>query len=446
MKKILSINLILFICHYLGAAPDKKDDADEMDLFEMEAFVVYGGIIDTVDGITGEDYFGGNEVVLGFREKFNELLLQFHRRLLLAEIRHMRTHEAYLQDFKNTLNPLLESFDIQPVQSPKNTFAKERVITQRLINDPFFIIEKLIVWDLDKLERYKDQPIPSKYAEDIRYNPETKKWERRVITEWIVNIWRKNRELRQVIKEQGLNLDDQKGFQMVSSPISRVTTDSFEDVRLNYPIFFNSSEPAEVQVQRLIETYLENLSYIYDPYSWWGRRNVRFRYPFREDIRSRVETTRYKVSDRKWLDPVLTQFLHDVVTIKTKGVDEVYDFAMLTKVRVNRNILGREFDLLNWNKGEDRSVPYDPAEQEDINVGFNNPEGARFVLLDAYRRYGDRFLSLLRDRLLSLEQRTPAKELVTEVLGEVSGIPGEKYIDLAKQAQRAELERFKYQL
>ena len=448
MKKIPTQILTLFLCtcHLPGAAPENRDAPDEKTIFDLEAFVVYGGIIDTVDGITGEEYSGGNEVVLGFREKFNELLLGFHRKLLVDEIRHMREHEAYLEDFKVSLNTLLESFGIQPVHTPANTFAKERVITQRLIEDPFFIIEKLVVWDLDKLEAYKDRPIPSKYASDIRYNAEKGTWERRVTTEWVVNIIRRDRELFQVTKHQGLNLDEQKGFQIVSSPISRVTTDSFESVRLTYPVFFNSSEPTEVQVKRLISTYLENLTYIYDPYSWWGRRNIRFRSPYMEDIEERVDSARFKVSDREWLDRVLTRFFHDVVTIQTKGVDEIYDFEMLRKVRANSNMLGKGLDLLNWNKGEDRSVPYEPDEQRDINLGFNNPDGARFILLDAYRRYEDRFLSLLRERLLSLEKRTPAKELVTEVLGEVSGIPGEQYIELARKAQRAELMKFKYKI
>jgi hypothetical protein len=64
-------------------------------------------------------------------------------------------------------------------------------------------------------------------------------------------------------------------------------------------------------------------------------------------------------------------------------------------------------------------------------------------MLDAYLRYGDKFVDALRERLTSLKKRGDGKELIQEVIAEVSGVPAEKYIPAAIKAQKAGLEQFR---
>jgi len=418
----------------------------------MAPFVVYGGLIDTIDGFSEEDYHEDDPVVLGFREEFNNLLLGFHRKLLIDEHKHMTKIVQVEVAFHADLNSLGQSFGVKRVDRRKNVFIREKSITNRLVKDPFFIIEALIVWDADRLERYKDRRPDSKYAENIRYNKETEKWERRVTTEWDVFFTRSNGSTSWSRKEQGLNLDTNKGFHLVEKGLSEdVPPHAFEKVNLTYPIFVNSFEPADIQIQRLQKSLVANLYQIYDPYSWVSRRSTRLRVrgKFQGEFKQEVKDSRLPVTDRNWFDGVLSHLILDIVTIKHLGVQELYDYEMLMKIPIRENILGVGFDLLNWNPGEERSIEYDPTVNNKVWVNFNSANGARWVLIDAYRRYGIQVLNLIRDELNSLaskNQKMSGKELVKKVLSKVTGTDANKYIKLAEKAQKQELEKRRYKL
>ena len=137
------------------------------------------------------------------------------------------------------------------------------------------------------------------------------------------------------------------------------------------------------------------------------------------------------------------------MTIKYYGAAELYDHEMLQKIPVNRNLLGTGFDLLNWNEGENRFIDYDATKNNNVWVNFNNAGGARWVMVDAYRRYGMQILDLIRAELntLAADKKTmPAKQLVKKVLSQVTGTKADNYIKLAEKAQKQELEKFRYRL
>jgi len=330
-------------------------------------------------------------------------------------------------------------------------FLKEKAITNRLVKDPFFIIDALIVWDADRLERYKERRPHSKYAGNILYNPQTDSWERRITTKWEVFFVRNDGSNSfYTEKYQGLNLDTNKGYHLIENGLPNdIVPNAFRKVNLTYPIFVNSFEPADVQIERLQKQLIANLYQIYDPYSWIARRNLRFRVRgrFQGDFKKEVSRINLPVTDRNWFEAILSNLILDIVTIKYYGAAELYDHEMLNKIPVNKNILGAGFDLLNWNEGENRSIDYDPTENRGVGVNFNNPAGARWVLVDAYRRYGIRVLDLIREELNTLASQNktiPGKQLVKKVLSQVTGTKAENYIKLAEKAQKQELEKFRY--
>ena len=102
---------------------------------------------------------------------------------------------------------------------------------------------------------------------------------------------------------------------------------------------------------------------------------------------------------------------------------------------------------MNWNPGEKRTVEPRFLQPSTIpQVSIHNRWTARFILLDAFRRYEDRFLEALRSRMLAQQEKrekSEAKELVLQVLEEVSGHPRDAYLKAAAKAQEAELQRFK---
>jgi hypothetical protein len=161
-----------------------------------------------------------------------------------------------------------------------------------------------------------------------------------------------------------------------------------------------------------------------------------------------VEATRYKVSDPDWFNRVLGTFLVDVITVKYLGADEIYDLEMLQKIPARINQLGIGLDLLNWNEGESRSVPYDPTVINKPWVNYKNKHSARYILLDAYRRYGSKFVAALQNKVAAQKgskvDRVAGMELIKEVLGEVTGMPADVYISKAQKAQLAELNKHKY--
>ncbi len=443
--------LSLFAALPLFAKDDEAEFIDP-DVIEMAPFVVYGGIIDTIDGFTEDEYHGDDPVVLGFREDFNNLLLGFHRKLLINEHKFMTQTLEIERGFHADLNALSSTFGIKPVDRRRDMFHREKAITNRLVKDPFFLIDALIVWDSDRLQRYKDRLPHSKYAKDIRYNAEEDKWERRITTRWDVFFVKANGNSFSTYKEQGLNLDTNRGYHLIERGLpGDIVPQAFQKVNLTYPIFVNSFEPADVQVERLQKTLISNLYQIYDPYSWIARRNQRFRVrsKFQGDFKYYVNKARFPVSDQNWFKNVLSNFLLDIVTIKYYGPNEIYDHQMLNQVNVNKNLLGIGFDLLNWYPEDKRSIDYEVKVGTKAWVNFNNANGARWVLVDAYRRYGIQVMELIRHELNMLvkEKKTmPAKKLVKKVLAQVTGTDADTYIELAEKAQKKELEKFAYKL
>ena len=68
------------------------------------------------------------------------------------------------------------------------------------------------------------------------------------------------------------------------------------------------------------------------------------------------------------------------------------------------------------------------------------------MLLDAFLRYGDKFVDALRHELTSSKKRVIGKGIVENVIAEVSGVPAEKYISAAIKAQRAGLEQYRQKM
>ncbi|MCZ6671550.1 MAG: hypothetical protein O7C75_01285 [Verrucomicrobia bacterium] len=167
-----------------------KDDPLEIGgkIFELKPFVVYEAEIDIIDGFTGEKYEGNNDVVLDFADTFNRILLGFHKKLLVYEIRHLNFRLEDGREFVKELAELADSFGIRNFKvNHDNWLRREIAIVQRLNQDPFFKIEALVAWDLDQLERSAWTLPDNKYARDIRFNEEKGIWERRVTTEWKVS-------------------------------------------------------------------------------------------------------------------------------------------------------------------------------------------------------------------------------------------------------------------
>ena len=412
------------------------------EIFELKPFVVYEADVKIIDGHTGEKYEGTNDVVLDFADTANLLLLGFHKKLLVYEINHLNFRLEDGKAFVTDLTELAESFGITHFKvNHDNWLRREIAIVQRLSQDPFFKIEALVAWDLHKLNRDLPSMPRSIFAKDIRYNEMKKIWERRVTTEWRVShrTVTKNRKKYgkpiNVLKEQGLNLDTQKGFHILDRGLSaQVVPSAFEEVKLTYPIIVSSTESREEQVKRLQHTYIKNLTHIYDPFSWIGRRENRFRGGFGNELLRHFKGRRYKISDREWFDPVLCKLLNDIITIKRHGTGEIYSLEAYQKFEHSRNILGEDLDLLNWHSGENRQG-VGKSRNPKFKINFNNSAGARFIVLDAYMRYTDKFVNALRDKLTSLKKTANGREIIEQTIEEVSGIPIEKYIKMATQAQ-----------
>ncbi|MDA0349634.1 MAG: hypothetical protein O3C43_14155 [Verrucomicrobia bacterium] len=412
------------------------------EVFELKPFVVYEADVDIIDGHTGEKYEGTNDVVLDFADTFNLLLLGFHKKLLVYEINHLNFRLEDGKAFVSELTELAESFGITHFKvNHDNWLRREIAIVQRLSQDPFFKIEALVAWDLDRLNRNLPSMPTSKFATDIRYNETKEIWERRVTTEWRVShrtISKNGKKYGQpinVLKEQGLNLDTQEGFHILDRGLSaQVVPNAFKDVKLTYPIIVSSNEPKEEQVKRLQQIYIKNLTHIYDPFSWMARRENRFRGGFGNELLRHFKGRRYKISDREWFDPVLCNLLNDMITIKRHGTKEIYSLEAYQKFEHSRNILGEDLDLLNWLTGEKRQGA-GKSRNPKFSIKFDNPGGARFIVLDAYMRYTDKFVNTLRDKLTSLKKTANGREIIEQSIEEVSGIPMEKYIKMAIQAQ-----------
>ncbi len=442
---------VLVSCPLLFAAlfSQSNDEGIYDGEIDLEAFEVIVNAIDVIDGFTGDEYIGDHPVVWQFVDTFREYLMTYHKKLLQDEIAHMNFRWETGVKAEQTMIALLDSFDMEGFQVNKEQWlVREDAITRRLITKPFFKIEALVVWDLERLDRMRPIMPDTQYAKDIHYNEELGKWERRVTTRWKVSYWHPNDTdnggwQANILKQQGLNLDTNRGFHLIENGLThKVHPGAFYDVKLTYPIFFSYREPVEEQVKYLNETYITNLYHIYDPYSWIAHRETRFRGGFAQDVYRHVEDERLKLNDREWFDRVFANLLNDAVTMEFLGYNEVYDLHAWYTYRNFQNVLGEGLDLLNWKKGEKREV-----EPREINTGiwinFNHPGGARWIVLDAYMRHTDRFLAAIRNRLLNLESRSSGKQLITEAIEEVTGMPFDKYYPLAKKAQEGMIAQFR---
>lgn len=137
---------------------------------------------------------------------------------------------------------------------------------------------------------------------------------------------------------------------------------------------------------------------------------------------------------------MIARFINDIVTVELEGLKEVYSLYITQRFENSPNVLGKELDLLNWHEDEKREGK--PARKDGkIWINFDNPDGARFVLLDAYLRYGDTFLDALRENLTSIKKRQEARPIVLKTLEQVTGVPADKYIKAATKAQKIGLEQ-----
>jgi len=416
----------------------------------MEAFNVtaYGGQIKIVDGFTGKEYRGDNALVFAFAESFNKLLIGFHKRLVLDEVKHMKYRLELGSRFEDEVNALCGLFGFDPFKLDRSTWlSRERAIVTRLIKEPFFRIDALVVWDLDQLNAMAPNKPRNRYAADLRYLPETKTWERRILTDWVVTFARNANQANgrfQTSKQQGLNLDTLAGFHFIDVGLpGDVPPHAFRDVRLNYPIFVTESDTRAETLRALQEKLVAHLLFIYDPFSWVARRDTRFRGGFMREIREHIESERLPVSDRQEFKDILAQFLSDVVTIKTQGADEIYSLQMLHKrLGESPNGLGVKLDLLNWNPGEKRRAKDEPEAMMRLGVG--GARGLRHVLIEAYQRFGDTVVERIAARLeeqQKLGRKTVGVELVRAVVAEVSGEPYDQFAARAVKHQQEQLAR-----
>ncbi len=401
-------------------------------LVELETYVKYGGNIDVIDGMTGKDYHGDNQVVKTIHSNFPLIMGGLHNKLLELEARHMAFQMTVGIRHGERLRELAKTFGIKGLYFDKeNWLKKERTILTRLKAKPFFKIKEIVVWELEDLREMALRG--NERARNIRFNAETLSWERRALTEWKVNIRTRN-SFKRVTKIQGLNLDTNRGFHISDSLPGSVYPSSFEEVKISYPIIVSRREDAQVQIDRLQRLIVQNLSYLYDPFSWAAPRNTRFRKRFASRLKTRMKERSSRMSDRDWFDPLMSAFLNDVATLKTFGLKEIYSLFVVERFENTRHLMGEAMDPLNWHEGENRPAPRSKRNRR-LWLNFNNPSGARFVLLDMYLRYGDEFLENLRGKLTGLKKKTESKPLILAAIEEVSGVSAENYIKAALKAQ-----------
>lgn len=420
------------------------------ETYELEAFVIYETPIEIIDGVTGEKYIGTNPVVLDFADTFNDLLLGFHKKLLIHEIGHLNFRLEDGLAFEEELAELSDSFGIKGFDIDHSKWMiKEKSILYRLNTEPFYKIEAMIYWDVDELNRMLPNKPQGKYTKDIHFNKAKGIWERRVTTHWKVSFVRpptgKNRfgNPFNIEKFQGLNLDTNEGYHFIDHGLANdVPPSAFKDVKLTYPVLINSTEPREEQVLRLQQTFVKNLVHIYDPFSWVARRDTRFRGGFYREISEAVSKQRFNVKDRDWFNQVFARFLSDVITVNRHGAKEIYSLYALQRFHLSENILGEDLDLLNWNPGENRKGVHGKKDAK-VWINYKSPNGARFIALDAYMRYTDKFVDALRSNLANLKGKESGQDIFRRTIEEVSGVPFNKYEKNAIKAQKELIEKYR---
>ncbi len=443
----VAVGLTLLAALTLRAQEPAVEEAVKMEAFNVTA---YHGKIPIIDGFTGKDYTGDNDVVFQFAQSFNKLLVGYHKKLVLDEVSHLQFRIKLGKQFEKEMEELSASFGYGTFTLDSSTWLRrERAIISRLIKEPFFKIKALVAWDLERLNKIAPSKPDSKYAGDIRYDPGAGKWERRITDRWDVAFFN-NQSKRggsfATDKTQGLNLDTQKGFHFIERGLPvQVPSNAFQEVKLTYPIFYSDQQAGERELRYLQETFVANLYYIYDPFSWVARRDTRFRGGFIQDCLEHIEAQRIYVTDRDWFDAVLARFLSDVVTIKLQGAEEIYALHMLSKrMGESPRVLGVGLDLLNWNKGEKREA-IDKAEAE-AHLSPTSPGGFRYMLIDAYQRVGEPLIEKIRSGLLAQKesrQKINGQAMLIQMIAELSGLTYEEFAQRAKLTQEANLARHK---
>ena len=448
-RMLVALGLALTAAASVGA----QEPAAGEEVVKMEAFNVtaYNGKIPIIDGFTGKDYAGDNDVVFNFALSFNKLLLGYHKKLVLDEVKHLQFRIKLGKEFEREMGQLAGSFGFRGFTLDDSTWLRrERAIITRLIREPFFKIKALIAWDLERLNKSAPQKPESKYATDIHYNAGAGRWERRITDRWDViyfngAIGNRGNSFT-TDKTQGLNLDTQRGFHFIERGLPlQVPSTAFQEVKLTYPIFYSDQQVGEKELRYLQETFIANLYFIYDPFSWVARRDTRFRGGFSNDCLAHIQAQRIHVDDRDWFDAVFARFLSDVITIKLQGAEEIYALHMLNKrLGESPRALGLGLDLLNWNKGEKRAAMDKP--EAEARISLTSAGGFRFVLIDAYQRLGEPFIAAIRSRLLAQKaarSTIKGRTMLTQVIAELSGMTYEEFAQRAKSAQETNLAQHK---
>ncbi len=444
---LVALWLTLMASSTLRAQESAGEDVVKMDAFNVTA---YSGKIPIIDGFTGKDYKGDNDVVFNFAQSFNNLLLGYHKKLVLDEVKHMQFRIKLGKEFEREMGQLSAAFGFGKFALDDSIWLRrERAIISRLIKEPFFKIKALVAWDLDRLNKIAPNKPDSKYASDIRFNPDAGKWERRITDRWDVAFFNNANKLGGSFatdKTQGLNLDTQRGFHFIERGLPvQVPSHAFKEVSLTYPIFYSDQHVGEKELRYLQETFIANLYFIYDPFSWVARRDTRFRGGFSRDCLEHINAARIYVDDREWFDTVLARFLSDIVTIKLQGVEEIYALHMLNKrLSESPRTLGLGLDLLNWNKGEKREAIDQP--EAEAHIFPASAGGFRFVMIDAHQRWGEPFMEKIRTRLLAQKEARRSingQAMLSQIIAELSGMSYDAFVLQAKITQEAHLARHK---
>ena len=433
---IIAAAVIAAILPYCVRAQSALSEAgvgnDSGFLIELEAYAKYGGDIDVIDGMTGREYHRANDVVKTVNTNFPKIMGGLHTMLLVLELKHMEHQMTIGIEHTKRLGELAAAFGIKNFKvEDESWFLKERRILARLREKPFFQIKELVVWHEEELSEIALRG--NERGKNIRFSPDTLSWERRVLTEWEVNVRTRNR-FRRINKWQGLNLDTNHGFHISEGLPSNINPSSFKEVKVFYPIIVSSERDAQEQIDLLQQQIVKNLSYLYDPFSWAAKRTTRFRGRIPGTLHKHLQDRSYRVKDRDWFDPTICNFLNDVVALQMYGLKEIYDFYVVQRFESGRNLLGEEMDPLNWHPGEERET-HQARKNPKVRLNFNSPSGARFAMLDAYLRYGDEFLEILRIQLTGLKEKAVGRDIVEQVISAVSGVPAESYIKAALKAQ-----------
>src|SRR4051812_43325782 len=106
----LVLGLALTVPWSFGAEDATADEVVKMEAFNVTA---YNGKIPIIDGFTGKDYGGENDVVFNFAKSFNKLLLGYHKKLVLDEVKHLQFRIKLGQEFEREMGQLTAAFGFE---------------------------------------------------------------------------------------------------------------------------------------------------------------------------------------------------------------------------------------------------------------------------------------------------------------------------------------------